>query len=84
MAAEQGDRDRRALHLGWLVATFILVLCTAGLTYLLSANYPGDAGPVIGAGAADKLEFALVAGPLAIAAAALCGLLVLRSGRHRS
>jgi hypothetical protein len=56
---------------GWYAATLVLMAGTAGLTYILSANYPGDSGPVIGPGAADKIKFSLEVGPLVVIAAAI-------------
>jgi hypothetical protein len=65
-----GTRNMTQLALaGWIGGMAILLGGTSGLTYVLTANGSGDAGPVIGPGAADKVMYALEVGPWIVLAA---------------
>jgi hypothetical protein len=70
-ASDQRGAARMLPTLASYIATLVLMAGTAGLTYVLSANGPGDSGPVIGPGAADKIKFGLEVGPWIVIAAAL-------------
>jgi hypothetical protein len=58
--------ERVAFGLGVL----ILLLGSVAIAYVCAKNYPGDAGPVVGPGAADKIRYIVAVGPMVIVAAA--------------
>jgi hypothetical protein len=72
----------RAAPAGWCLGLAILLGATSGLTYVLTANRAGDAGPVVGPGAADKVMYALEVGPWIILAAVAVVWICVRSLRR--
>jgi hypothetical protein len=52
----------------WALGVLVLVAGAVSLAYVLMANGPGDSGPIVGPGAAEKTRVALEIAPLIIVA----------------
>jgi hypothetical protein len=67
MAAEQvrspDGRMRARQVLAWVLGGVTFVAGATGIVYVLSANGAGDSGPVVGPGAARKIQVLLELGP---------------------
>jgi tetrahydromethanopterin S-methyltransferase subunit B len=82
-------RDANARNAGLLAASLTTVAGAIWLVERLFANYPGDAGPVVGPGAWTKVAYGAWAGVIIVGASALLGAAVwlftrIWQSRHRT